>query len=171
MAKFKPFFEVELSKEYSPDERRAIAAEIIDLVITRTENGIDASGRNFVKYSKKYAEEKGQANVDLTFSGDMLAELKLVQERSGLVRIGYHSDDEVVGKVEGNVLGTYGQEKPVTKGRNFLGITAKDLKSILSNYPIGDKEKRSERVSDIASADIIARDIISRSGFDGEDSE
>lgn len=84
MPKFKPFFEVDISKEYSPDERRAIAAEIIDLVISRTENGIDANGRAFAKYSKTYAKEKGQTNVDLTFSGDMLAELKLVQERNGM---------------------------------------------------------------------------------------
>lgn len=165
MAKFKPYFEINLPKEYSPEERRAIAAEIIDELITRTEGGVDANGNEFKGYSKKYAAEKGQKNVDLTFSGSMLSDIALIHNSSGKIRIGYEKDYKGAGKVEGNILGTYGGDKPV-KPRNFLGVTDKELKNILSNYPVQDKEERKSRVAEITSAEIIARDILNRSGFD-----
>ena len=167
MAKFKPYFEITLPKEYSPSERQAIAAEIIDELITRTERGIDANGSKFKGYSKEYAKEKGQTNVDLTFSGSMLADIELIQNSSGKIRIGYASDYDGLGKVEGNVLGTYGSDKPI-KPRNFLGVTDKELKNILSNYPVNDKQERQGRVAEVTGAELIARDILNRAGFDDE---
>jgi hypothetical protein len=131
---FKPYFEIELDKSYGPSEREAIAQEVIDEIVTRTEGGLDADNKKFVGYSKLYAREKGQSNVDLTFSGEMLSEIKLLQSKSGKIRIGFDKGYEGIGKVEGNILGTYGNERPVNKGRNFLGITDQDLKGILSNY-------------------------------------
>lgn len=169
MAKFNPFFDVEIPKGYSPQERQAIAAEVIDYVISRTESGLDANNKSFAKYSKDYVESKGQDNVDLTFSGDMLAEIQLLQQKSGFIRIGYDKGYEGIGKVEGNVLGTYGQDSPVKgKARNFLGITKKDLDSILANYPLRDKEVRSERVSLVKEAGVVAQDILDNTGFEAE---
>jgi len=168
MAKFKPYFEIDIPKEYGPDERRAIAAEIIDEIIKRTESGLDANGDKFQKYSKEYAKEKGQSNVDLTFSGDMLAQIELLQERSGKLRIGIDPGYEGIGKVEGNVLGTYGNNSPVTKPRNFLGITENELKRITKNYPVDDKAERKQRVAEITTADIVAREILNQVGFDDE---
>lgn len=155
MARFKPYFEVEISKKYSPDERRAIAQEIIDAIVTRTEGGLDKNNEKFAKYSKEYAKEKGQTNVDLTFSGDMLASIELLQNSSGKLRIGYPRDYEGMGKLEGNILSTYGQSKPVTKPRDFLGITDSDLRSILSNYST--KEDAVIAKETTRAAEIIAR--------------
>lgn len=172
MAKFKPYFELSIPSDYSPEERRAIAAEIIDYVITRTENGKDANGRGFKKYSETYAKEKGQTNIDLTFSGDMLSEMRLLKENKGNIRIGYSDEYEGLAKLEGNVLGTYGDEnRRNKKPRNFLGITQKDLKSILSKYPLRDEDARRERVDAVKDASIVAESILSNSGFDdGQDS-
>lgn len=133
-SEYKPYFEINISKDYAPGERQAIAQEIIDYIVSRTEGGLDADNKAFVKYKSEYAKEKGQSNVDLTFSGDMLAEIQLLQEKSGKIRIGFSKDYDGLGKVEGNILGTYGQDKPVNKGRNFLGITQSDLNAILANY-------------------------------------
>jgi hypothetical protein len=168
MASFKPYFEVSIPKEYSPEERRAIAAEIIDYVISRTEDGKKIGGKeDFPDYSKKYAEEKGQENVDLTFSGDMLMNMELLKQKSGALRIGYSSDYEELGKVEGNVLGTYGKSKPIKgKARNFLGITKEELNSILSNYPIKDRESRLERVIDVKLSGRVADSILSNTGIE-----
>lgn len=166
MPKFKPYFDIDLSRNYSPEERQAIAAEIIDFVVSRTENGLDKNNEKFVKYSKSYAKEKGQTNVDLTFSGEMLSAISLLQSKSGKLRIGYESDYEEIGRVTGNVLGTYGNQKPVTKGRDFLGLTEKDLNRILKNYPLNDKEAREERLADVKAADIVAREILGRTGFE-----
>lgn len=163
MASFKPYFEVSIPKEYSPEERQAIALEIIDYVVSRTERGLDKNNEKFAKYSKTYAKEKGQSNVDLTFSGDMLAELQLLQEKSGKIRVGYDKSYDGLGKVEGNILATYGNDRPVTKPRDYLGITEKDLEMILAKYPLDDKEARRERVEVLKDSDIAAREIAKNS--------
>lgn len=172
MAKFKPYFDIDISKKYSPEERRAIASEIIDYIQERTESGKDKNNRNFKPYTKKYKEEKGQSNVDLFFSGDMISEIEMLQNNSGRIRIGYDRDYDGIGKVEGNILGTYGDEnKKDKKPRDFLGITQADLNRILKNYPLRDRDERKARIEEIKKANIIAKDILSRSGFDIEDEE
>ena len=80
-------------------------------------------------------------------------------------QIGFESGYDGLGKVEGNVLGTYGNSKPVTKGRDFLGLTKDELNNILKNYPLNDKQERKDRVNDIKAADIIAQNIIDNVGF------
>jgi hypothetical protein len=166
MGKFKSYFEVDLPREYKPDERKAIAAEIIDFVISRTEAGKDKDNISFAKYSKAYAKEKGQKNVDLTFSGEMLSEISLLLEKSGKLRIGIDPGSDIVGRVQGNVLGTYGNAEPVTKGRDFLGITQKDLDGILANYPLDDKEEREDRITNLVASELVSRNIISKVKID-----
>lgn len=154
---YKPHFEIDISKSYGPSERQAIAQEIIDYIVERTEKGLDADNRAFVKYKSNYAKEKGQSNVDLTFSGDMLAEIQLLQDKSGKIRIGFSGDYDGLGKVEGNILGTYGQDSPVNKGRNFLGITKADLNAILANYSTKEDAETTRQVGKVA--ERIARNI------------
>jgi hypothetical protein len=71
--------------------------------------------------------------VNLTLSEEMLQSLSLISHKPGEVLIGYDkSNAELNGKVEGNVLGTYGQSSPIKgKARDFMGIAKKDLESIL----------------------------------------
>jgi len=164
---FKPYFEIEISKKFKPEDRRAIAQEIIDEIISRTENGLDADNKKFVGYSKTYSREKGQSNVDLTFSGDMLSEIKLLQEKSGKLRIGFERGYDGLGKVEGNVLGTYGQDKPVNKGRNFLGITQDDLNRILAPY----EDNVVEATAQQREATSRARDMAKASRVEEPDDE
>jgi hypothetical protein len=166
--KFKPHFDIDIPRGYKPEERKAIASEIIDLVISRTENGKDKDNKNFAKYSKAYAKHKGQTNVDLTFSGAMLAALELIQEKAGKIRIGIE-DESLLGRVEGNCTGIYGDGKQTPKPRNFLGIKKSDLDAILANYPLDDDDARAERVAENEAAAIVARDIVMRSGVDVED--
>lgn len=147
---YRPYFDIDIDKSYSPEDRRAIAQEIIDEIVARTENGLDADGKPFVGYSKSYTELKGQSNVDLTFSGDMLAEIKLLQEKSGKIRIGFESSYDGLGKVEGNILGTYGNKNPINKGRNFLGIPKEDLDRILSQYETQQDTQLAQEVSRVA---------------------
>jgi len=168
MAKFRPYFEIELSTEYSKSEREAIALEIIDEIITRTENGKDKNGESFAPYSPAYIKEKGQSNVDLTFSGDMLASMELIANNKGKIRIGYSKDYDGLGKLEGNMLGTYGNKKPVTKPRDFLGIPKSDLNSILSNFPIDNKEERIKSTAESTLSRQAAVDLMRGATFDDE---
>lgn len=171
MGKFKPFFDIDIDERYSPEERKSIATEVIDFVISRTESGLDKDNNGFAKYSKSYAKEKGQTNVDLTFSGEMLSELSLLREKSGSIRIGYDSEYDGMGKLEGNILSTYGNDKPVTKPRNFLGITKKDLDNILDSYDLNDKESLDESVANEIAADIVATRIAKKSKVESDRDE
>lgn len=146
-----------LPNKYDDDVAEEIAQDIIDFIRRRSEEGLGIKpgkygvvGSNdekeFAPYSKGYTESldfkvAGKSkNVDLTLSGDMLASIefdKIKQKRSATeILIGVF-DDDVVGRAEGNILGTYGDLDRKNKNkiaRNFLGITEDDLAKILRKY-------------------------------------
>ncbi len=164
---FKPYFELDISKKYDEDERRAIALEVIDFIFQRTKDGKDKNNESFPKYSDEYKKLKGQSNVDLELTGEMLTEIEILRNQPGKIRIGYSGD--IVGKVEGNVLGTYGQEKPIKgKQRDFLEISENDLKKITKNYPVNNEEKRRERINDLAAGEIISQSLLDALSFEFE---
>jgi hypothetical protein len=131
------FFEVNLSDV--PDLDRAdleiLGEEIIDFIIERTLKGKNINNRPFGRYSDEYAEREGKDNPpDLNLSSDMLESLEVlkVMPTAKRVRIGYDTRYDGLGKVEGNVLGTYGQKSPIPgKKRDFLGISKSDLEKLL----------------------------------------
>lgn len=135
MADFKPYFEVKIPftiEEFSAD---AIAEDIIEYIKQRTEDGKDKNEKAFKPYSKAYAEYKGVSpqDVDLELSSEMLNALEY-RKKGRTLQIGYF-DDSILGKVEGNVLGTYGDENRANKKpRDFLGIKKEKLIEILSEY-------------------------------------
>lgn len=66
-----------LGREPTPTEKEAFVSEAIDLIIERTQSGVDLNGKKFKPYTKEYAELKGvsRGDVDLTFFGSMLGSL------------------------------------------------------------------------------------------------
>ena len=154
---------MKISKDYSTSQRKAIGQEIIDLVIDRTKKGqgvITEGGQTKLKtfpvYSKSYIDSvdfkaagKSASKVNLTLSSEMLEELETVDYKTaGEIETGYESaSEEVKNRVEGNILGSYGGKPSKKKARNFLGITDKELKSILKNYPLNDKTKLLTRMA------------------------
>lgn len=82
----------------------------------------------------------------------MLSELKLTKHGKGFIEIGYKNGDEVAGRVEGNILGTYGNDEPVTKPRDFLGIDEGELEIMA--------DALDNETTDVTDADIdqIAKD-------------
>lgn len=147
---------IPLSKKYSPLERQAIAQDVIDFIIKRTRDGKDVKGKDFPgKYSNAYTSSadykiagkpKSGKPINLSLTREMLNELSFLSDKKGEIIVGYDKGDtELNGKVEGNRLGTYGQSKPIPgKARDFLGITQKDLQTILKNYPLSDRQKSKE---------------------------
>lgn len=143
-----------------------IAKEIIDFIKQRTEKGLDKNNRKFSPYSKSYKKSLDfklagkSSKVDLELTGEMLAEMDLLTERSGSITIGYEADNkDLNGKVEGNRKGTYGNKKPVTKPRDFLGIHEDDLKKILRKYPAQSKTLQ-ERIAELIKASAAAGEIL-----------
>ena len=132
------FFEVDVSD--IPDLDRAdleiLGEEIIDHIIERTLSGKNVNNRTFIGYSKEYKEREGKDNPpDLNLTSDMLDSLQVleVMPRAKRIKIGYDSGYDGLGKVEGNILGTYGQKNPKSpKPRDFLGISKKDLNDIIA---------------------------------------
>jgi len=146
-----------LPNKYDDDVAEEIAQDIIDFIRRRSEEGLgikpgkygvvsSKDEKEFEKYSESYEKSldfkiAGKSkNVDLTLSGDMLASIefdKIKQKRSATeILIGVF-DDDVVGRAEGNILGTYGDLDRKNKNkiaRNFLGITEDDLAKILRKY-------------------------------------
>lgn len=131
---------------------------IYDLIVARTLNGYDKDNKKFSKYTKNYADKKGVGvtDVDLVLEGEMLDELRVKIEGKKLT-IGYPKiSKQLAGKVEGNILGTYGNDKPLPgKARDFLGVSKDDLEIILDSF-----EQTKDEETNITDADIeqIARD-------------
>ena len=118
-------------------QQNQIADAIVTHIVGRTMAGLDKNDDKFKKYSKKYAESKGVgvSEVDLLLSGEMLTELKPIKVTADGVEVGYKGSKELIGKVEGNILGTYGQSDPIPgKARDFLGIQDSDVDVIISAY-------------------------------------
>lgn len=162
---------IQISKRYSSEEREAIAFELIDKILKRTNKGIDKNGNRFPSYSSSYSGSldfkiagKSKNNVNLKMSGDMLSDLQLLSHDKGELVIGFENGSESNAKAEGNIKGTYGQTKSTGKKRDFLGVQDKELREVLSKYPLQDFEKRQERVNNIndliGDVDIISARII-----------
>lgn len=162
-------FKVDIPKAYGPVERESIAQDIIDFIVDRTLNGKDKKNKAFRPgYSEGYAntregqlagKRKGKT-PNLKLTGDMLDALgDYISHRAGELIIGFENGTEENAKADGNVRGTYGHSNSVTTGRDFMGIASKDLKSILADYPLGDKgaEERFLSVLENLTSKTIAR--------------
>lgn len=153
---------VEIPKAYKPEERQAIAYEVLEYIKKRTLSGVDKEGKPFPKYSKEYVNSldfriagKSKGNVNLKLSGEMLNAMQVLATKSGAVQVGFDkSDKQNNGKAEGNILGTYGSSSPKPgKARDFLGITPSDLKNILAKYPLDDREESLQRAAIVNSTE------------------
>lgn len=145
-----------LSPKYSRAEKKAIAQDVIDYVVKRTKKRLDKNGKQMPGYSKEYAKtpeakaagKKAGQSANLNLSGDMLYALgEHTKIGVSYIEIGYKKGSEENGKADGNVRGTYGTSTPKrSKARDFMGIQEKELKNILSDYPLDDKEKSSNSI-------------------------
>ena len=99
-----------------------------------TKDNVDKSGKPFPGYTDEYKasldfKNMGKSsNVNLELSGDMLAELKILQIKGNRIRIGYENGTDENAKADGNIRGTYGKKEPdPSKARDFLGFEGKEL--------------------------------------------
>jgi len=132
---------IQVSEDVSstPADRAAIAAQIIEFIRQRSESGIGVRRRGkgfqnyeFPQYSKEYEEFKGQDNVDLVLSDEMLASIQYFASKSrrGEITVGFKGGTKVNAKAEGNQIGSYGKAPNPKKARRFLGMTKSELELI-----------------------------------------
>lgn len=92
-------------------------------------------GKKFPKYTKAYKNFKGQSNVDLRLSSEMLDTLDLIKSAEGSITLGWKNKTQRE-KAEGNILGSYGREPNPAKARRFLGISKSELSEIISGFVV-----------------------------------
>ena len=159
-------FKLNVPKKLSPVQRTALAQEVIDFIINRSKNGLDKNNKPFPGYSENYIKSldfkiagKSKSKVNLTLSEEMLQSLSLISTKPGEILIGYDkSNKDLNAKVEGNVLGTYGQKTPIKgKSRDFLGIKKDDLKDLVDK--VSNKEEAKDLLNKRASLGDLADGI------------
>jgi len=150
-------------------DQNLIADAIVTHIVGRTMAGLDKKGDEFKKYSSEYAKKKGVGvnDVDLLLSGEMLSELKPLKVTADGVEIGYKGSKQLIGKVEGNILGSYGRDPNPKKARDFLGIDDKDVDIITSAYLDAEDEDPQLSADDLDRiAREAAREILGDIDFD-----
>ena len=166
-----PKTRITIPKGYDQEERLAIASDIVDFIVKRTQKKrLDKNNKPLkAPYSDSYSKStefkiagKSKGKVDLTLSGDMLSSIEVVGERSGSITVGF-TDEEQGAKADGNIRGTYGQSRGnSSKARDFLGIHKDDLKTILKKYPLNDQEKLTKAVEKSNYINSISEEIASK---------
>lgn len=137
---------ISIPKGYGPEEREAIAEEIVDFIRERVQKkNLDKNNKPLPGYSEAYVKSlafkiagKSKGDVNLTQSGDTLGALALLSHTSGKLLIGYENGTDENAIADGNIRGTYGKSKPAGPRRDFLGLAKEDLKQILSRFEIDD---------------------------------
>lgn len=163
--------EVKIPKTLSEATAAQVAEDLIDFIIERTKEGKGKDGKKFPKYSKAYMESldfkiAGKSGlVDLTLSGEMLDSMEVVSVAKGKVVIGYKSDNPMVGRAEGNILGSYGGNPDSKKARDFLSLSAKEIDNVLKEYPVQDEETRARKATESEVARSISKDIVDSFDF------
>lgn len=128
---------------FTHEMKKYAAQLIVQKIKNNTKKGISADGSPFPKYSKSYkesldfenAEKTSKVNLELT--GDMIASLDVISIDKASVTIGYSKDSEFAGQVEGNQIGSYGQDSGNSKvARPFIGLPSSELKDILDRVQL-----------------------------------
>lgn len=111
--------------------RMAIAQKVIDYIVKRTQEGKDISGKNLAKYHPDYVASaefelagKSKNEVNMTLTGNMLAQLDMLSDSPNTIRIGWDDNNEILKAYNHNIGDT------VTK-REFFGITSKEAKEVI----------------------------------------
>ena len=130
----------------------SMAYDMIDKIRNRTLSGYgvweDGRVKKFVKYSPKYEAAKGQTNVDLEFTGDMLSSIELLDYSPQSFSIGIIGPDAP--KAHGHMTGQNGVG-PLPK-RPFLNLTDSDISSIVRKYK-DDVDRQSDKTARKSFAD------------------
>lgn len=126
----------------SATQRKELGNKVIERIVDRTrEEQLDKNNKPWKtpEYSEAYSKSadfkaagKQKGTVNLTLTGDMLDDLKVIEHGVGYIDIGYKTSYSGAGKVEGNIIGSYGKPNPRPKyARDFLGIKKDELGMLL----------------------------------------
>lgn len=150
---------ITVPSDLSSEFKTELSKRIVEEVRARTKRGIDKNGKQFKSYSKEYKDSLDfqlagkSSSVNLTSTGDMLAELSVITIGDSSITIGYPLGHEDAGKVEGSVIGSYGQSSGnPSKARDFIGLPKSIVDRLVAEMRTESRfqEDRSDREGRIA---------------------
>jgi hypothetical protein len=135
-------------------EIAAFQEAAVELIIERSQSGVDVNGRQFKEYTKEYAEEKGvsRGDVDMTLFGDMLLSIN-TQSRGDVVRIEMAPDETA--KAYGHISGFKGHPT-IPSGkykRDFFGLSRSEAENIAESV----RDRSVFQPEELNISDILAR--------------
>lgn len=148
--------------------KEAIAQDIIDLIVERTESGKSVTGGNLKKpYSKQYQESlefevfgKEANEVNMKLTGNMLGTLDVLENSGSKIKIGWNDGTESAKAYNHNVGDT------VPK-RPFFGINQTELNQIKKKYePVVEREANQLQSEQDRIREFILSQVSRRVEFD-----
>lgn len=115
---------------------------ILDFIRDRVKDqNLDRDNKPLPKYSEAYIKSlnfkiagKSPGDVNMTQSGDTLGAMTLLSHERGTLLLGFEKGSQENAIADGNIRGTYGNSKSTGKKRPFLGLTERDLASIVQDF-------------------------------------
>jgi phage gpG-like protein len=113
--------------------RLAIAQRVIDHIKERTQSGKPAVGASFKPYSTEYMESaefkilKGSSTVNLTLTGNMLADMDVLEDGPNTVVIGFSDATETAKAFRHHTGADKMPERP------FFGVTDSEVTELIED--------------------------------------
>jgi hypothetical protein len=132
--------EIAIPKGLPETEKLALGEDIIEYMRKRTESGKDNRGGSFPKYSKEYMKSldfkiagKG-SKVNLTQTGDMLADIEVLDIKNDKLVIGFEKGSLNNDKADGHITGWQGRSDTKRPFLGFEGSEKDKLKGIIKKH-------------------------------------
>jgi hypothetical protein len=156
-------FDVKIPKKIKDKkDQLALGEQIIEYIRKRTESGKDNRGGAFPRYSKDYMNSLDfkiagkSSKVNLTQTGDMLADISVLSMSNGKLTIGFEKGSDSNDKADGHITGWQGRSKTKRPFLGFVGSEKSKLKNIIDKFSDDIKEENEER---LVTAFISALDV------------
>lgn len=163
-------FTVNVPIYFNSEQRLEVGRNVIKRVVERTrEEYKNKNNRKFPGYSQTYISSKAflqggksKNEVNLTLTGEMIDDLDIVEHGVGYVDIGYKTSYTGAGKVEGNVIGSYGREPNTKHARDFLGIKKDEAEEFI--LKVETKTEEEQIIQEVTEEEInkAVENILSR---------
>jgi hypothetical protein len=151
--------------EVPEDIALAFGQEIIDRILERTESNVGSDDKRYQNYSEEYADTldfmaagKSRTNPNLDLTGDMLADIDILEASPGKITIGF-SDTLQRDKAYNHHTGDTVPSRP------FLDLPDEVYRSIVNDFK-SDIERREEPGSGPTASTVSLLELLER--IDGE---
>ena len=143
-----------------PDLLTSFGQEVIDIILNRTEEGKDISGKNLKGYKEDYIDSevfeafgKSPREINMILRGQMLRDLDILEINGSKVTVGFSEDLQIKKAFNHNTGDTKGMPK-----RRFFGVLKKDIEQELKEIKAAATEQETQESEIIRDAITALRD-------------